>query len=223
MARKLIKVLLIAVLVLSTLVAATPWALYAYGLRVLPADSSPSREPSPNVVMQLQWLSLAKTTTMHMEPMSPWTWFKVVSNDPNAFPAGHQVAGYAARLVLNRASPEIGTKLKQHLQNAAVTTWISRTWTTEEAVRTILAESYFGHGFHGLREATQGYFGRPPEGLSASEAAVVVTVSQSPSYLSPWCNPERSLDHAKRLLARIQPDAKFAPRLLPAPPGACKR
>lgn len=222
MARKLVKVLLIAVLVLGTLVAAAPWALYAYGLRGLPDDSSPSREPSPKVVMQALWLSLTKTTTIHMEPMSPWTWFKVVSSDPDAFPTGHQVAGHAARLMLNRVSLERGTVLKGHLQNAAVTTWISRNWTAEEAADTILAESYFGHGFYGLREAAQGYFGRPPEDLSASEAAVVVTVSEAPSYLSPWCSSMRSLEHAKSLLARLQPGTTFAPRLLPAPPTACK-
>ena len=224
MVKKLFKSLLVIILVLIALVVSGPWLLYLYGLQALPSDTSPAREfPSPKV-LQVFWISETETTTMLMEPISVFDCVRMfVIARPEAFTPSFRVASLAARVLVSRTPvAESRSVLIRQIREMAVAIWVSQHWTAEEAMRTVLAGSYFGHGFYGLSHAVQGYFGLPTEELSVGEAAVLAGLLRSPRRYDPWCQSERSRAFAEVLVAKIEPGAIFAPRLLPTPVGACK-
>lgn len=209
---------------LIALVAGGPWLLYLYGLQTLPSDTSPAREfPSP-AVLKVLWISETETTTMFMEPISVFDCVRMfVTTRPEVFTPSFRVASLAARVLVSR-TPVVRSRsaLKRQVREMAAAIWVSKHWTAEEAMRTVLAGSYFGHGFYGLSHAAQGYFGLPTEELSVGEAAVLAGLLRSPSRYDPWCQSERSRAFADVLVAKIEPGAILAPRLLHAPAGACK-
>jgi membrane peptidoglycan carboxypeptidase len=49
-----------------------------------------------------------------------------------------------------------------------------------------LSAVYFGHGFYGIRAASQGYFGVAPARLSWAQAALLAGIVQAPSALDPF-------------------------------------
>ena len=161
---------------------------------------------------------------MRMDPISVWDWVKVfVAARSNAFTPSSKVANLAARLLVSRnPNAESRSAFTRHIQEMAAAIWVSRHWTAEEAMGTVLAGSYFGHGFYGLSHAAQGYFGLPTQELSVAEAVVVAGLLRSPTRYDPWCRPERSRAFAESLVAKIEPGTILTSRLLPAPAGACK-
>ena len=224
MVKKLIISLLATLLILIALVSVSPWALYLYGLRGLPSDTSPATEFVPPVVLRVLWISETETMNMHMDPMSVWDWVKVfVAARPNTLTPSSKVANLAARVLVSRnPNAESRSAFTRHVQEMAAAIWVSQHWTAEEAMATVLAGSYFGHGFYGLSHAARGYFGLSAQELSVAEAAVVAGLLRSPTRYDPWCRPERSRAFAESLVTKIEPGTILASRLLPAPAGACK-
>ncbi len=80
--------------------------------------------------------------------------------------------------------------------------------------------AYFGHGFHGLRDAACGYFGVEPDELSWSQASLLAGLVQAPSNYDPLTNPglaEKRQQHVvNRLVATGSIDAEQAAQLTPA-------
>lgn len=223
MGKRTAKVIALAALVMAVFIATFPWALYLYGLSALPDDPSPSNEPIPHDSLRILWFSMTGGSEMRMEPISLWIWAILPANGSKTLPAGYNVvAGHAARLMFDRKPNRKVSNVKRLITHAAAAIWISRNWSAEDAARTILAEGYLGHGFFGIRQAAQGYFGLSAEELSLSEVALLVVVGYAPLYYSPWCHPEQGAERARQLLAEFQPGAVYAPRVLPPPPNVCK-
>ena len=223
MVKKLIKYFLVTVLALITLVVVGPWALYLYGLQALPSDTSPTNGNIPPVVLQALWISETNTTTMLMKPVSIWDWvIMFITAHPEDFTPSFRVAGLTARVLVSRDTIIKPQRLfKRQVRELAVAIWVNQHWTAEEALRTILAGSYFGHGFYGLSNAAQGYFGLPTRELSIGEAAVLTGLIRAPSRYDPWCQPERSRAFVEALVAKLKTGINLSPRLLPPPAGAC--
>src|SRR3990172_4900622 len=120
------------------------WGLYAYGLCALPSDTTPATEPMPTMVtLQALWISETKTTSMVMEPLSPTKWVRaIIGEGLDPFPSG-RVASCAARLLMSREL-ELKPGLSRQIKLSAASIWVSRNWKAEEALTTILNESYFG-------------------------------------------------------------------------------
>jgi hypothetical protein len=206
------------------LIAFAPWVLYLYGLQGLPSDSSPASDFVPPVMSQALWLSETGTTVMTMEPVSVWdcVW-TLLRGQPEASPPSFRMAYLAARVLISRNSASKNQRpITHHLQQAAITIWISQRWTAEDATRTIFAGMYFGHGFYSLSQASQGYFGLPVHELSSREAAIIAGLVRSPSRYDPWCRPDKSRAFAETLMGRLVPGNNFVEKLRPAPAGACK-
>jgi hypothetical protein len=198
------------------------WGLYAYGLNALPSDTSPDREPVPLVALQALWVSVTETTSMVMEPLSPWNWVRAFTIEgQKAFPPSARVASYAARFLLAR-NHDLLPGFSSQIKRSSASIWVSRNWKAEEALATILNESYFGHGFRGIKQAVRGYFGLPVEALSVSEAALLAGLIRSPIANDPWCYPQHSNALAEALMVKQNLTTRLSPRLLPAPAGACK-
>jgi hypothetical protein len=218
MMRRSFLVLALGTFVLALFIASVPWAVYLYGLRDLPSNSLPSRDAAPQLVMRALWIAETNSADMFMQPLSPWHWFLLMKKERLA---GFRMADYAARVLLNRSARTPSSTILRQLQILSVGTWISRNWTSEEAARTVLAESYFGHGLYGLRDAAKGYFDVTPDELSVSQAAVIVTVLRGPARYSPWCQPERSRAYATNMLSKLQPGGSLSYELKKMPAGPC--
>ena len=100
--------------------------------------------------------------------------------------ADYRLLGEAARLVMFRQK----FSGDWHLSNASAVIWISRNWTADEAVSTVLLESYFGHGFHGVEAAAQGYFETELSKISEEQVLFLLVIREVTSRYEPWCNSE---------------------------------
>jgi membrane peptidoglycan carboxypeptidase len=62
---------------------------------------------------------------------------------------------------------------------------------------------YFGSGFHGIRSASLGYFGKEPRDLDAAECASLVTLIKNPTERSPLNNPKANREGRDFVLRRM--------------------
>lgn len=223
MMKKLFKFWLLLLLAAVITSVAGLWGLYGYGLNALPENTAPAREPIPMVTLQALWVSETGSTSMFMTRMSPWNWVRSFAGEGElAIPPSANIAGYAARKLLGR-NQEKSHGFSWHVNWCAATIWVSRNWSAEEAISTILNESYFGHGFWGIKQAAQGYFGIPVENLTISESVLLAGLIRSPSRYDPWCNPQHANTFAKSLLVKMERNAEPLSSLIPEPVDACKK
>ncbi len=76
-------------------------------------------------------------------------------------------------------------------------------WSKEELLRMYLDMAYFGHGFHGVTAASEGYFGLAPDQLSWSQASLLAGLLQAPSAYDPLQHPERAAARQEHVLDRL--------------------
>lgn len=62
---------------------------------------------------------------------------------------------------------------------------------------------HFGKGYHGIRAASLGFFGKEPEDLSISESASLVACIKNPRYINPVDNPERNQKDRNHVFSRM--------------------
>jgi hypothetical protein len=218
-----LKIILLLVCAAVAISAGGLWGIYFHELKALPSDASPCREKVPEVVLKGLWISESQSTLMRMEPVSPWNWVLMFAcHDKGAYPPSFVVASQAARALLARNGPSSHrSHALEALEWIAASIWVSRNWNAEEALTTILHESYFGHDFKGIQQASQGYFGLAVDNLSISEGALLAGLVRQPQTNDPWCHARHANAFAKDLMTKIDPMATFSPRLLPAPEDAC--
>ncbi len=86
----------------------------------------------------------------------------------------------------------IGRKVKE----AIMAVLIERRYSKDEILENYLNEIYFGQnglqGIYGVWEASEFYFARPPQELSAADIALLVGLIPAPNALSPFRKPERA-------------------------------
>jgi membrane peptidoglycan carboxypeptidase len=93
---------------------------------------------------------------------------------------------------------------------------LERRWSKEQILGMYLDAAYFGDGRWGVVQASQGYFGKPPQRLSWGEASLLAGLVQAPSAYDPRTHlaaAERRQRHvldrlvATGTLSRAQADA----------------
>lgn len=220
---RIAKVLFLTAVIMGLLFHAGLWGIYLYGAQALPENTAPADQQIPQGVSRVVWSSeIGGSNPMTMVPLSPWNWViafaSVGTPGTEQFPPSGRAASLAARVLLAR-NREPQRALEWQAAWAAATIWVSRNWTAEEATATILSESYFGHGLHGITQAAQGYFGLPVEELALAEAGLLAGLLKSPHRYDPWCRPERAHAFAQERIKLLSPDAEYSPRLRRAPAG----
>lgn len=68
---------------------------------------------------------------------------------------------------------------------------------------------YFGSGFHGIRSASLGYFGKEPEDLDIQECASIVGLIKNPTGLSPFNNIEKNKISRNHVLDRMREEGSI--------------
>jgi uncharacterized protein len=211
----------------------------------LPNNRKPSGQGLPVQAVQAAWAAEFGSGPIVMEPgpmvMDPWRAYILIrpllggrcyGPDPFPFqkllglPNGYGTASFAAQAIRRRdpismnGPRSLGSAMRENV--AAM--WISRNWTAEQAVRTILAEKrYVRNGCHGFEEASRGYFGLLPNQLTIDEIALL---AYPRSTADPWNYPEGAKKQIKYVLARLagkygsdpsEPDPQLPSRLLAKP------
>ncbi len=93
--------------------------------------------------------------------------------------------------------------IERKLVEAFLARRIERRYTKRQILEFYLNRIYFGSGFHGIRSASLGYFGKEPMELNASEAASIVGLIKNPTNLSPLNDLEANRRARDYVLSRM--------------------
>lgn len=96
-----------------------------------------------------------------------------------------------------------GRSIVRQFKELFAAIWISKHWTAEETVNTVLEGIYFCHDFKGLRQASIGFYGLAPEDLSNEEMVFLAGISKRPCAYSPWLMREQAEGLAPVLLRKM--------------------
>ena len=91
-------------------------------------------------------------------------------------------------------------KIKEAVIALKVETLLSK----EEILERYLNEVYFGHGYYGIRTASEGYFHKSLKELNLKEIAMLVGIPRSPNFYNPTRNKEFSYSRANIVLGRMK-------------------
>ena len=80
---------------------------------------------------------------------------------------------------------------------------IEQQFSKTEILELYLNKIYFGAGFHGVKAAAKGYFGKEVKNLTIEEAATLCGLIKSPNRLSPIRHPEASIEARNMVLTRM--------------------
>jgi Transglycosylase len=156
---------------------------YFYGLKALPEDTRPSPQAYAEIALNGLWFSLGGYGPREMKPLYPWHWLRVANWESiqDAFPISTKLSDFAARGLMLRNKQPRQKIWSRHLSSISVAIWLSRHWTADQALSTILSETYFGHCYYGINQAALGYFGKPLSGLKPESIVMLVALTKSPS------------------------------------------
>lgn len=214
-----LKALLGTLLILTTLIVGLCFGLYAMGASRLPDDLEPSRYRAPSELRAL-YLKVevgAIDDVPRLNPVSVWGYWLWHFSGKQREPLGAQLKllGHAARRrVARQSSP--ASAARWHLSNLAASVRVSRHWSLDDMVDTVLAEAGFGRNATGIEQAATVWYGRPLADLVPEERLLLIALVRSPSYYDPACHPERFAERYRHVATRageFDPDAAL-PRAL---------
>lgn len=99
---------------------------------------------------------------------------------------------------------------------------ISREWSFDEAVDTVIGESWYGRGAKGIESASLAYFNVALSSLRPEETLALLVLLRGPSYFDPVCSRERFEDRYSAMAEKLRMDAsrtglgKATARMLPS-------
>jgi penicillin-binding protein 1A len=80
---------------------------------------------------------------------------------------------------------------------------IEQELTKEQILERYFNEIYLGHGYYGIKTASDGYFRKSLKELTLKEMAMLVGLPKAPNFYAPTKNYELSLGRANRILERM--------------------
>ena len=73
----------------------------------------------------------------------------------------------------------------------------------EEIFAIYVNTSYFGNGYYGIKEASEGYYKKGPKELDLDEASMLAGVPNAPSVYAPTKNPELAKQRQQHVLRKM--------------------
>ncbi len=101
-------------------------------------------------------------------------------------------------LVLSREK-----KILRKIKEALLAIRLETILTKEEILERYLNEVYFGHGYYGIKTASQGYFRKDLYELNIKEVAILVGLPKAPSFYDPTRNLKFTLTRANQVVKRM--------------------
>ena len=218
----------ISAFIVIAVLAAIPPCLYIVGLEGVPNDREPLAQMQiPESVSRSYWRFLQGEGNPRISQRNPYGFlFDVVAQARNIEADRHPSAEYAlvsdaARMLMFREEFD-GRPNDWHLSNLAAMIWVSRNWSAEDAINTVLPDTYFGNGFKGIDAAARGYLGVSLNRLNDAQTAYLLVIRMAPSLFDLWCNPENHRARFEAFAERTDYTVSYESiESLPAPLDAC--
>ncbi len=93
--------------------------------------------------------------------------------------------------------------LTRKLKEAIISLRIEKVLSKEDILERYLNQTFFGHGYYGVKTASLGYFKKPLDKLTLKEITMLVALPRAPSFYDPTKNLEFSLSRANNILRRL--------------------
>ncbi len=106
------------------------------------------------------------------------------------------------QLVKNLALTRNKTLLRK-LKEAIISLQIERILTKEQILERYLNDTFFGHGYYGIKAASLGYFRKDLNQLTLKEMALLAALPRAPSYYDPTKNIHLALSRANNVIDRM--------------------
>lgn len=94
--------------------------------------------------------------------------------------------------------------LDRKLKEAILSYQVEKKLSKEQILERYFNETFFGHGYYGIKAAAQGYFKKNLNALSLKEIAMIVGLPRAPSFYDPTRNYDFSLSRANNILERMK-------------------
>lgn len=191
------------------------FGIYAWGARFVPDDITASSYRAPDAIRD-QYLAVeadGATSIRKLNPVTFWTDFLVSTRQFPEQPPPEQILLYRATRVAQFKHSRARTQGEHHVASITLAVKVSRQWTRDQAVNTILAESWFSGGggrkdVIGIEAAAEFYFGVPLAELKPQESLALIALLKGPSGYDPFCNRER---FGKRYAQTVEKLGKTGP------------
>ena len=212
---------------LPLLFVALCFGLYLLSSRYVPDTlPAPAAHRAPDTV-RAQFLAIetgGATRMRRLDPVTFWIEFARLANGREASPEMRLLSSATRHAQFRDATRR--SQGERHLASIAWTIDISRQWSFDQAVDTLLAESYFGRDSVGIDAAAQAYFGTAANDLRPQESLALIVLMRGPSFYNLDCQRERfdrRYAWAAQTLGKTGPDWTPAAALARLRPGACVR
>ncbi|MGS1078494.1 transglycosylase domain-containing protein [Pseudoxanthomonas beigongshangi] len=172
--------------------------VYLWGAGALPADRQPNRQfPSP--LLRTQYLASEGIRSADGVRLNPLTVSLYLFRERSPASNDLRLPAHAGRALVRRSAAPIGG-LRRHAAELAAMIYVSRAWSVDEQIATVLNEGYFGRDARGLTAAANAWYGQPPEALRPEESLALLVLTRGPSFYDPLCRPGR-FNHRFRILS----------------------
>lgn len=102
----------------------------------------------------------------------------------------------AKNLYFIRESDVVSRKIAE----ALVAIDLEKEYSKDDILEFYINTIYFGEGYYGIREASNGYFKKEPKDLSLDEATILAGVPNAPSVYAPTINPDLAKSRQRKVL-----------------------
>ena len=85
-------------------------------------------------------------------------------------------------------------------------------WSHHEVLAMYLNVDYYGNGYWGVRQASEGYFDSTPAQLGWAQAAMLAGLLQAPSAYDPRTHPDLARERREQVLDRLVATGKLTAR-----------
>ena len=81
---------------------------------------------------------------------------------------------------------------------------IEREYTKEEILEIYVNTIYFGDGYYGIRQASEGYYGKEPAQLDDEQCMMLAGLPNAPSVYSPSVNPDLASERQQYVVEQME-------------------
>ncbi|RZA27531.1 MAG: hypothetical protein EOP02_10070 [Proteobacteria bacterium] len=178
-----------SLLLLCLVMAGLLYGFYLYGAWGISAVPEPSTYRAP-IEIRRQFIALEATGVDSLPGLNPLTYWVTFCCASNQVTAQHELRllGMAA----GSGPPHLlHGSFQRHAARIAGSVMVSRSWSLQQVIDTVLANAYFGRGTHGIEAAARTYYGLPANRLDAEQSLALVAIIKGPEFYHPDCHRER--------------------------------
>ncbi len=94
-------------------------------------------------------------------------------------------------------------KLERKIAETFMAIVLENQYEKDEILELYVNTIYFGSGYYGVYDASQGYLGKAPSEMTDYESTLLAGLPNAPSVYSPYVNPDLSGQRQQQVLARM--------------------